>query len=155
MAMDSGSVDSKMKEKRFLAQRLRRIVGAMSLARVAAVILTVALFLQSGCDFWCHHAEEVTATQDRSTAVPPCHEASEESQPAHHSDTNGPKSCDHPQATDDGSKLLAKVIKAYHPLAATSVAGVQSLLQFQEASRGATAPTGGQPSGVPFLVLRI
>ena len=150
----SGPWDSKMKDKRFRDHRLRHIVGTMSLVRVAAVILTFALFLQSGCDFWCHHAEDLAA-QEHLTAVPLCHGASEESQPAHHSDSSGPKSCDHPQATDAGSKLLANAGKAGQPVTALTVAGVQSLLQFQAISRVAAVPSGDNLPGSSFVVLRI
>ena len=91
----------------------------MALLKTCAVILALALFLQSGCDLWCQHADQMaSAKQVASGAVPPCHHAADSKPDSKDSGKHeSHKDCVHPQAADDNGKLQAKVVKANHPVA--------------------------------------
>jgi hypothetical protein len=126
----------------------------MSLAKVTATILALALVLQTGCDFWCHNEDAATTATLQGSAVPPCHGASEGNgqQPRNH-DTS--KECVHPQAADDNAKLQTKVVKA-SPLAMfVDFPGVEIRLQGYSVLLSAPYLSAVTLSGPPASILRI
>jgi hypothetical protein len=129
----------------------------MALVKTCAVVVVLALFLQSGCDLWCQHAEEVTsATQPEGAAVPPCHDTEQgESGPQKSGNHETPKDCVHPQAADDNSKLQTKVIKASHPVAIVEVADIYSRVQFHPVVSSAPVLYPVKPSASASSILRI
>ena len=134
-----------------------RYSEAMALVKTCAVVVVLALFLQSGCDLLCQHAEEVTsATPPPGTAVPPCHDTEHrESDPKESRNHETPKDCIHPQATDDNSKLQTKMVKASQPVAIVEVADIHSHFQFHPVASYATVLDLIEPSGTPSSILRI
>ena len=131
----------------------------MSLVKLSATVLTFVLILQSGCDFFCGHAEEAaTASEQQSPQTPPCHgtEDGEKSDHKQHSDNHGaPKDCIHPQATDDGSKLLGKIVKEDLPAVSIGVPGIDGRVQSQPLTFATPVAIGVNPSGPPSSILRI
>ena len=96
----------------------------MALLKTCAAILALALLLQSGCDLWCQHAEQIaSANQLADGAVPPCHHAADSESDSKNSHKHeSPKDCLHPQAVvDDNAKLHGKVVKADLPATLVSV----------------------------------
>ena len=91
----------------------------MALVKTCAAIVALALFLQSGCDLWCQHADQMaSARQLADGAVPPCHHPADSKPDSKDSSKHeSHKGCVHPQAADDNSKLQAKVVKANLPVA--------------------------------------
>ena len=91
----------------------------MALVKTCAAIVALALFLQSGCDLWCQHADQrASANQLADGAVPPCHHAADSKPDSKDSGKQeSQKDCAHPQAADDNAKLQAKVVKADQPVA--------------------------------------
>ena len=109
----------------------------MSLVKVSATVLVLALVLHTGCEFWCHHSDEATpAAQLQGASVPPCHQPSEGKQPDRQQpnhETSG--DCIHPQAADDNSKLQSKIAKASLPVTPAQVFGVENRRQIQDSLR--------------------
>ena len=132
----------------------------MSLVKLSATVLTFVLILQSGCDFFCQHAEEAAnASEHQSAQTPPCHDTSdgEKSEHKQHSGNHGsPKDCIHPQATDDGSKLLGKIAKENLPAVITGVHGIDGRFQLLQPLTFATpGAIGFNPASPPSSILRI
>jgi hypothetical protein len=132
----------------------------MSFAKLAAAVLTFVLILQSGCDFWCMHAEEVaSASAPQEASVPPCHGAgdSEDSQHKRHSENRGtPRDCAHPQAADNNSELKTKVVKASQAVATVEVDGARGGVQLQPLEFVVTAASNIKRNpGSPSPILRI
>ena len=131
----------------------------MSVVKWSAAIVAFALVLHSGCDLWCHYAEEMASTsQSQSTATPPCHDAnhsdnSKNRQPSGR-DHERPTSCLPLQAADDGSKMASKVAVANLP-ATVAVTLVHDNLREQTLSFIAFTPIGLSSSDHPLFVLRI
>ena len=129
----------------------------MNLFRVVATVLALVLVFQTGCDLWCHHAEQMAAVQ-QDGAAPPCHGAGEgptdtrDSQPRHHGTT---KDCLHPQAADDSFKLQSKIVKQSQPVAIIELSAVPDGLEMREWQKAPLATNALSPSGRPSVILRI
>jgi len=126
------------------------------MAKTCAAILALALFLQSGCDLWCQHAEQITANHMQDGGVPPCHHSgSSNSDPKHSGSNPEHKNCVHPQAADDNSKLQAKVIKAEQPSAIIETPETYQQVYFNHAVPRGASPGLIRQSGPPSSILRI
>src|SRR5688572_2540036 len=106
----------------------------MSFLKTCAAFLSLVLVLQTGCDLWCHQAESEGSSSHQSagTPTPACHgtshnSESSEQEPSRHHESS--KTCVHPQAADDNSKLQTKIAKASHPIASGGFPGVQVYIQ--------------------------
>lgn len=153
---DAGSGDSESQTYAigFGKCLLIKYIEAMGLVKTCAVVLVLALFLQSGCDLWCQHAKEIaSAIQPQGTPVPPCHDA--ESDPKDSSNHETPKDCVHPQAVDGNSKLQTEGVKASQPVAIVEVADIQSNFQFHAVASQAIVLDHILPPGPPSSILRI
>jgi hypothetical protein len=129
----------------------------MNLVKLSAIVMTVVLVLQAGCDLWCQHAEEITSAPSHDGAVPPCHGAGEsqkdsKQQPVNH---GTPKDCLHPQAADDNSKLQNKIIKATYPVAVIGFSGLPIRFEAREFLSWVIARNDVSRSSPPLSVLRI
>jgi hypothetical protein len=136
---------------------LESIVTLMALPKTCASILALALILQSGCDFWCQDAEQVTSMNPiKDGGVAPCHHSgSDHSGPKHSGGSPEHKGCVHPQAADDNSKLRAKVTKAERPIAI-----IDAPQTYRQAFLDHVVPSGAlsgpiPQSGPPSTILRI
>ena len=130
----------------------------MNLVKLSAIVMTVVLILQTGCDLWCQHAEQMTSTtQSHGGAVPPCHGAGESQKESkhQHGDHGAPKDCLHPQAADDNSKLQNKIVKATFPVAAIEFSGLPTRFEAREFLSGVIARNDVSRSSPPLSVLRI
>ena len=129
----------------------------MSVVKVSATVLVLALVLHTGCDFWCHDSDEATsATQLQGASVPPCHQPSDGKQPDHQQQPNHETSsdCIHPQAADDSSKLQTKIAKANLPVTPVQVFGIENRRQIHDSLR-AIRMIGVSPSDSTASILRI
>ena len=137
--------------------RRERIVTMMSLVRLTAIAVISVLILQSGCDFFCQQAEKEAPAEMQKETVPPCHGAGSEQPVEHkhqarHHETN--KDCLHPQASDDNSKVQAKLFKAHLP--ANLVEAPRLPVQFESHVWISTAaPPGHSVSSFSTTILRI
>jgi hypothetical protein len=130
----------------------------MNLVKLSAIVMTVVLVLQSGCDLWCQHAEQITSTtQSHDGAVPPCHGAGESQKDSKHQPVNhgAPKDCLHPQAADDNSKLQKKIVKATYPAAVIEFSGLPIRFEAREFLSGVIAKHDVSRSSPPLSFLRI
>jgi hypothetical protein len=129
----------------------------MNLFRVAAAVMALVLVFQTGCDLWCHHAEQMAAVP-QDGAAPPCHGAgespsdTEDQSSGNHGTT---RDCLHPQAADDSSKLQAKIVKESQPVGVIEFSGVPLRLETREWQMAPLATNVMSPSGRPLTVLRI
>jgi hypothetical protein len=131
----------------------------MAFAKTCAAILALALFVQSGCDLWCQHAERTTSVDPmQDGGVPPCHQpqsGNDNSDSKHSGGSPEHNNCVHPQAADDNSKLQAKVIKAEQ-----SIAIIETPHTFRQTDFDYVVPSGASPglirqSGPLTAILRI
>src|SRR5678815_533146 len=130
----------------------------MNLAKSSAIVITVVLVLQTGCDLWCQHAEHITSTtHSHGAAVPPCHGAGENQKNSKHQPVNhgAPKDCLHPQAADDNSKLQSKIVKATYPVAVIESSGLPMRFEAHEFLSLVVARNDVSRSSPPPSVLRI
>jgi hypothetical protein len=129
----------------------------MNLVKLPAIVMALVLVLQTGCDFWCQHAEELTSAQSQGGATPPCHGAGESQRDSKHQpvDHGAPKDCLHPQAADDSSKLQTKVAKASHPVAVIQFSGLPIRFETRDFLSGVIARNDVSRSSPPLSVLRI
>ena len=129
----------------------------MALSKTGAAILALALFLQSGCDFWCHHAEQIASMNPAPDGgIPPCHHSGDGNSDSKHSGGNpAHKTCVHPQAADDNSKLQAKVIKADQPIAIIETPLAYSQAYFDHVVPSGVSPGLTRQSGPTSAILRI
>jgi hypothetical protein len=130
----------------------------MRLAKLTALVVTFVLVLQSGCDFFCQHAEEMASQRVQGNAVPPCHSTGSGENSNHqdqHRDHQTAKDCLHLQAIDDGSKLQTKVVKASQPVAIVALATIQVLVHSRVPVLATDFPSDVKPSGPSSPVLRI
>jgi hypothetical protein len=128
----------------------------MSLFKLSAATLTLALILQSGCNVFCHR-EEAGGTAQQSAQHPPCHgtgdgENSEHKQ--HSGDQDFPEDCAHPQAAEDLSKLLGKIVKENLAAIVVGIPGLDDRFQ-SEPLTFIPAAIGFHPSSPPSSVLRV
>lgn len=131
----------------------------MALAKTCAAILAVSLFLQSGCDLWCQHAEQSTSVNPmQDGGVPPCHESqsgNDNSDPKHSDGSPEQSNCVHPQSADDNSKLQAKVIKVEQSIAIIDAPHTYRQAYFDHVVSSGTSPGLIRQSGSQSAILRI
>jgi hypothetical protein len=129
----------------------------MNLVKSSAIAMALVLVLQTGCDLWCQHAEEITSAQSQGGAAPPCHGAGESQKDTNHQPANhgAPKDCLHPQAADDNSKLQSKIVKASHPVAVIQFSGVPIRFETGDFLSWAIATNDVSRSSTSLSVLRI
>ena len=128
----------------------------MALAKTCAAVLALALFLQSGCDFWCQHAEQIASTNPmQDGGVPPCHHSGNGNSDPKHSGNPEHKNCVHPQAADENSKLQTKMVKSVQPMAIIETPQAYSQAYFDYVVPSGVSPGLIRPSGSPSGILRI
>jgi hypothetical protein len=129
----------------------------MALAKTCAAIVALALFLQSGCDLWCQHAEQTASVNpSQDGGVPPCHHAGNGSSNPKHSGGNPEhKNCIHPQAANDNSKVQAKVIKFEQPISIIETPQTYAQAYFDHVVPSGVSPGLIRQSGPPSSILRI
>ena len=128
----------------------------MTLAKTCAAIVALVLFLQTGCDLWCQHAEQIaSAKESHEDAVPPCHHSGDGKSDPKKSGSQSHENCVHPQAVNDNSKSEAKIYRADQTAVMIQVAALDWHVEFQNAVVGATPLSRLGPSGPHSTVLRI
>ena len=128
----------------------------MTLAKTCAAIVALALFLQSGCDLWCQHAQQTaSAKESHEDAVPPCHHSGDGKSHPKESRNQPHENCTHPQAVNDNSKSEAKISKVDQPAVLIHVAVLHWHIEFHHAVVGTTPLSRLGPSGSPSAILRI
>jgi hypothetical protein len=129
----------------------------MNLVKLPAIVMALVLVLQTGCDLFCQHAEDVTSVPSHGGAVPPCHGAGESQKDSKHQPVNhgAPKDCLHPQAADDNSKLQNKIVKAAYPVAVTEFSGLPIRFETRDFLSWVIARNDVSRSSPPLSVLRI
>lgn len=125
--------------------------------KLSAIVMTVVLVLQAGCDLWCQHAEQITSTQSHDGAVPPCHGAGDSQKDSKHQPINHgtPKDCLHPQAADDNSKLQKKIVKASYPVAVVEFSSLPIRVEAREFLSWVIPSNDVSRASPPLSVLRI
>ena len=131
----------------------------MSFSKTCAAILCQILFLQTGCDLWCHHAESEKPPLSASAVTPPpeCHGTplqsdDNESKPTRH-DRSGPE-CDHLKIAQ-GNPEPHTVVKAPPQVNSRDILSMQVRIQFYPLLSGALdkeLSDGSPPSSVILLI---
>jgi hypothetical protein len=129
----------------------------MNLVKVPAIMMVLVLVLQTGCDLFCQHAEEMTSTQSHGGAVPPCHGAGESQKDSRHQPVNhsAPNDCLHPQAADDNFKLQNKIVTATYPVDVIEFFGLPIRFEARGFLSGLIARNVVSRSSLPLSGLRI
>ena len=129
----------------------------MRLTKLFAAVMAMILIVQAGCDLWCQHAQEATATQSPNGAAPPCHGAEEGSSDTPHQPRNhgAPKDCIHPEAADDNSKFQSKIGKASQFVVLIESPVVVSYFPSDALLAEAVTAHGVKRAGPPLSILRI
>jgi len=131
----------------------------VSFFKTCAAILSQILLLQTGCNLWCHHAENEEPQMLASTATPardchgrPVQKDGSESKPVRH-DGSGPD-CDRVKITE-GNPEPHTIVKAPPQVTSRDIPSMQVRIQFHPLLSGTFDKELSDGSPPPSVILLI